>query len=96
MLHLELSDNFFLLNYVGFSEIMGTLARIGFFDTETKATLTSPERPTFETFMRMLLDIDGDKLSCTIIGDMDIAERILALGHCKQQETAIKTARTIM
>lgn len=84
------------LRYEGFSEIMGTLARIGFFDTEPQAILTSPEKPTFETFTCMLLGIDEDKLSGSTIGDTDIAERIVALGQCKHQETAIKTARTIV
>jgi len=75
---------------------MGTLARVGLFDTEPLAILTSPERPTFEKFICMLLDIDKEKLSGSTIGEMDIAERIMSLGHCKHRETAIKTSRTIM
>lgn len=84
------------LRYEGFSETMGTLARVGFFDSEPHAVLTSPERPTFERFMCMLLDIDKEKLSGYTIGEMDIAERIMSLGHCKHKETAMKTARTII
>lgn len=84
------------LRYEGFSEIMGTLARIGFFATEAHEILKCPERPTFETFTLVLLGIVEDTLFGSTIGEMDIAERIISLGHCKQQETAIKAARTII
>ncbi|KMT03434.1 hypothetical protein BVRB_8g191190 [Beta vulgaris subsp. vulgaris] len=84
------------LRYEGFSEIMGTLARIGFFDTEAQGTLTSPERPTFESFTLKLLDIEKDTLSGSVIREIDIAEKIISLGHCKQKTIALKTARTIL
>ncbi|XP_010687601.2 alpha-aminoadipic semialdehyde synthase isoform X1 [Beta vulgaris subsp. vulgaris] len=84
------------LRYEGFSEIMGTLARIGFFDTESQGTLTSPERPTFESFTLELLDVEKETLSGSVIREIDIAEKIISLGHCKQKTTALKTARTIL
>lgn len=84
------------LRYEGFSEIMGTLAMIGFFDTEAQEILKSSEKPTFETFTLKLLGIEKENLSGSVIREFDIAEKILSLGHCKQQATALKTARTIM
>uniref|UniRef100_A0A803MFB7 Saccharopine dehydrogenase (NAD(+), L-glutamate-forming) n=1 Tax=Chenopodium quinoa TaxID=63459 RepID=A0A803MFB7_CHEQI len=78
-----------------FGEIMGTLARIGFFDTEAQTILKSSERPTFVTFTLKLLDIE-ETLSGSDIGETDIAERIISLGHCKEQAVALKTARTII
>lgn len=84
------------LRYEGFSEIMGTLARIGFFDTESQGTLTSPDRPTFESFTLELLDVEKETLSGSVIREIDIAEKIISLGHCKQKTTALKTARTIL
>ncbi|KAH9618009.1 hypothetical protein KSS87_016398 [Heliosperma pusillum] len=84
------------LRYEGFSEIMGTLAGIGFFDAEVHEILNSSEKPTFETFTCTLLGVEKDSSSGSRVGEADIAERILSLGHSKQQETAFKTARTIM
>uniref|UniRef100_A0A803M8V2 Saccharopine dehydrogenase (NAD(+), L-glutamate-forming) n=1 Tax=Chenopodium quinoa TaxID=63459 RepID=A0A803M8V2_CHEQI len=79
-----------------FGEIMGTLARIGFFDTEAQTILKSSERPTFETFTLKLLGIEKETLSGSDIGETNIAERIISLGHCKEQAVAFKTARTII
>ncbi|KAK9705725.1 hypothetical protein RND81_07G077600 [Saponaria officinalis] len=84
------------LRFEGFSEVMGTLARIGFFDAEPHESLKSSERPTYEIFTSKLLGLENDTSSGSQIGDSDIAERIISLEHCKHQETALKTARTIM
>ncbi|KAL9242212.1 hypothetical protein vseg_016233 [Gypsophila vaccaria] len=84
------------LRYEGFSEIMATLARIGFFDAEPHENLKSSARPTFETFTSKLLGLEKVSSSGSQIGETDIAERIISLQHCKQKETALKTARTIM
>ncbi|KAL2936411.1 Alpha-aminoadipic semialdehyde synthase [Bienertia sinuspersici] len=78
-----------------FSEIMGILARIGFFDTEAQAILESSKRPTFETFTLKILGIEKKSSSSSVIGEIDIAEKIMSLGHCQQEATALKTARTI-
>ncbi|XP_056692551.1 alpha-aminoadipic semialdehyde synthase isoform X2 [Spinacia oleracea] len=84
------------LRYEGFGEIMGTLARIGFFNTEAQETLKCSERPTFETFTLKLLGIEKETLLGSNIGEISIAEKIILHGHCKKQETAVKTARTII
>lgn len=78
----------------GFGEIMATLARIGFFDTEAHPILKDGKKPTFRTFLLELLkseDVDGP-----LIAEKDITERIVTLGHCKEQGTAVKAAKTIV
>ncbi|KAM3741687.1 hypothetical protein ACB098_07G015600 [Castanea mollissima] len=82
------------LRYEGFGEIMATLARIGFFDTEAHPILKDGKKPTFRTFLLELLkseDVDGP-----LIAEKDITERIVTLGHCKEQGTAVKAAKTII
>lgn len=83
------------LRYEGFAEIMGTLARIGFFDTEAHPILTLTKRPTFGAFLLELLKIKSEDFDGTMTAE-DIKERILALGLCKVQVTALKTAKTIL
>lgn len=84
-------------NYrVGFGEIMGTLARIGYFTTESQPLLKDRKRPTFRTFLLELLATDGVDMDGTLVDEKDITERILRLGYCKDQGTALKTAKTIM
>ncbi|XP_050218217.1 alpha-aminoadipic semialdehyde synthase [Mercurialis annua] len=80
------------LRYEGFGEIMGTLARIGLFSTESHSDLTSKQRPTFKKFLCQLLNIHNEIL----LGEKNIAEKIVALGHCKEKEAAVKAAKTII
>lgn len=75
---------------------MGTLSRIGFFDSEAHPILKNGKRPTFREFLFELLEIASEDLSGPLIGEKNIMERILLLGHCKEQGTALRTAKTIM
>lgn len=75
---------------------MGTLARIGYFNTEPHSLLKDGKRPTFRAFLLELLGTNGVHLDGTLVEEKDIAERILRLGYCKDQGTAVKTAKTIM
>uniref|UniRef100_A0A5B7CDN9 Putative alpha-aminoadipic semialdehyde synthase isoform X2 n=1 Tax=Davidia involucrata TaxID=16924 RepID=A0A5B7CDN9_DAVIN len=84
------------LRYEGFSEIMGTLARIGFFNTEAHPILKNVKRPTYGTFLLELLKIRSENLAGSVMGEKDITERIVTLGLCKEQGTAVKTAKTII
>lgn len=78
---------------LGFSEIMATLARIGLFDAEPHSLLEHDEsRPTFRTFLCKLLEIDAE----AVIGEKEITERIVQLGHFKERGVAVKAAKTIM
>jgi alpha-aminoadipic semialdehyde synthase len=81
---------------IGFSEIMATLSRIGLFNNEAHPTLKNEERPTFRKFMFDLLKIVREDPDGALIGEEDISERILTLGHCKEQRSAMMTAKTIM
>lgn len=80
---------------LGFGEIMGSLARIGFFDSEAHPILTLTKRPTFRAFLLELLKIKSEDFDGTNTAE-HISERILALGLCKVQVTALKTAKTIL
>ncbi|RVW28650.1 Alpha-aminoadipic semialdehyde synthase [Vitis vinifera] len=84
-----------LIFCLGFAEIMGTLARVGFFDTEAHPILTLTKRPTFGAFLLELLKIKSEDFDGTMTEE-DVKERILALGLCKVQVTALKTAKTIL
>lgn len=75
---------------------MGTLARIGFFSTEASPILDNEIRPTYRNFILELLNIHTTILAETKIGEKEIEERIVALGLCKERETALKTAKTIV
>ncbi|XP_030488694.2 alpha-aminoadipic semialdehyde synthase [Cannabis sativa] len=81
------------LRYEGFGEIMGTLARIGLFNTEHHPLLKDGKRPTFRALLVELLKIDDD--GC-LKREEDIAERIFRLGYCKEKLTAVKAAKTII
>lgn len=85
-----------LVIFVGFGEIMGTLARIGLLSTESCPVLTDGQRPSFKSFLSELLKISSENLDGTPLGEKDITESIVALGHCKEQGTAVKAAKTIM
>lgn len=84
------------LRYEGFSEIMGTLARMGYFNTEAHPSLKHEKRPTFEAFLLELLRAKSKSTDGTIMREADIAERISELGLCKDSGSAVKTAKTII
>lgn len=73
---------------------MGTLARIGFLDTEVHSFLRNG-RPLFRDFLLELLKINGDS-NGSMIREKDISESIISNGLCKEQETAVKVAKTIV
>ncbi|RYR77334.1 hypothetical protein Ahy_A01g001768 isoform A [Arachis hypogaea] len=82
--------------YICFSQIMGTLSRIGFFNNETHPLLKNEKRPTFRKFLLKLLDVASEDPEEPMIGEKEIIERILTLGHCKEQSTAVNTAKTLI
>ncbi|XP_073219800.1 alpha-aminoadipic semialdehyde synthase isoform X2 [Cicer arietinum] len=84
------------LRYEGFSEIMGTLSRIGLFNNEVRPILKNEQRPTFRKFMFDLLKIVHEDPEGALMGEEDIIEKILTLGHCKDQRAAMMTAKTII
>ncbi|XP_019455443.1 PREDICTED: alpha-aminoadipic semialdehyde synthase [Lupinus angustifolius] len=84
------------LRYEGFSEIMGTFSRIGLFNNEAHPSLKNEERITFRKFLSELLKVASEESDEPFIEEKDIMERILELGHCKDQRTAILTAKTII
>ncbi|KAL2250978.1 alpha-aminoadipic semialdehyde synthase [Sesamum indicum] len=84
------------LRYEGFGEIMGTLARIGFFSTEVNPMFQNETRPTYKTFLLALLGCHTKDSAESIVGEKTIADQIIALGLCTKRETAIKAAKTIM
>ncbi|KAL6976806.1 1-piperideine-2-carboxylate,1-pyrroline-2-carboxylate reductase [Sarracenia purpurea var. burkii] len=84
------------LRYEGFAEIMGTLARIGFFNREVLLTLKNEKRPTYVSFLRERLSMQNQNLAENVMGENDIMERIFALKLCKEQGAAAKTAKTIV
>uniref|UniRef100_A0A2N9ESA9 Saccharopine dehydrogenase-like C-terminal domain-containing protein n=1 Tax=Fagus sylvatica TaxID=28930 RepID=A0A2N9ESA9_FAGSY len=87
------------LRYEGmtcFGEIMGTLARIGFFNTEAHPILKGGKKPMFSTFLLELLNIKIEDVDGHLIAEKDITERIVTLGHYKEQGTAAKAAKTII
>ena len=75
---------------------MGTLARIGFFNTKAHPILENEKRPKYVSFLLELLSGQNQNLSGNLIGESDVMEKIFALGFCKEQGTAAKTAKTIM
>ncbi|GMN42705.1 hypothetical protein TIFTF001_011913 [Ficus carica] len=83
-------------SFRGFGEIMGTLSRIGLFKTEPNPLLKDGKRPTFRTFLLELLKIKGGDIDGPLKGEAGIAERIVGLGHCKDQGSALKAAKTII
>ncbi|PSS02071.1 Saccharopine dehydrogenase, partial [Actinidia chinensis var. chinensis] len=84
------------LRYEGFSEIMGTLARIGFFNTEVHPILENEKRPTYVSLLLELLGSQNQNLAGNLMREGDVMEKIFALGFCKEQGTAAKTAKTII
>ncbi|KAG9144913.1 hypothetical protein Leryth_024026 [Lithospermum erythrorhizon] len=84
------------LRYEGFSEVMGTLAKLGFFSAESNKSLVNETRPAYGTFLLDLLRVQNENLSGFIMNERSIQERITELGACREKETAIKTAKTIL
>lgn len=86
------------LVFTGFGEIMGTLAKIGFFESDVSLILTNKDkdRPTYRTFLFELLKIESRSFDESVKPDKLITERIIELGFCKENGTAIKTAKAIM
>ncbi|KAL6560083.1 hypothetical protein OROHE_006321 [Orobanche hederae] len=84
------------LRYEGFGVIMGTLARLGFFNTEATPILKNKTGLTYITFLLGLLDCDTKDLAESIIGEQWIVDRITNLGLSKEREAALKTAKTIV
>ncbi|KAL5853659.1 hypothetical protein ACOSQ3_008777 [Xanthoceras sorbifolium] len=84
------------LRYEGFGEIMGTLGRIGLFSTEAHPILEHGKSRTFRRFLCELLKIDSQNADEALLGEKYISERIFSLGHCKEQGTAVKAAKTII
>ncbi|KAL0374639.1 UNVERIFIED_CONTAM: Alpha-aminoadipic semialdehyde synthase [Sesamum radiatum] len=84
------------LRYEGFGEIMGTLARIGFFNTEVNPIFQNETRPTYKIFLLALLGCHTKDLAESIVGEKLIADQIIALGLCTKRETAVKAAKTIV
>ncbi|CAL0306925.1 unnamed protein product [Lupinus luteus] len=84
------------LRYEGFSEIMGTFSRIGLFNNEAHPSLKNEERITFRKFLFELLKVASEEPDEPLIEEKDIMQRILELGHCKDQRTAMMTAKTII
>lgn len=80
----------------GFGEIMGTLARIGFFNAEANPILKNETRPTYRAFLLALLNPDTADLQEPIISEKWIANRIISLKLCRERETSLKTAKTIL
>ncbi|KAJ1281347.1 hypothetical protein BS78_04G299100 [Paspalum vaginatum] len=88
------------LRYEGFSEIMATLSKIGFFDAANHPLLQDTNRPTYRGFLDEL--INANNVSTTNVcteasGEYDdkLIARLLNLGHCKEKEVAVKTVKTI-
>ncbi|CAI9098422.1 OLC1v1035066C1 [Oldenlandia corymbosa var. corymbosa] len=84
------------LRYEGFSAVMATLAKLGFFNTESLSSLNIGERPTHHKILLELLRQNTDKSDGLSADEKGITERIAALGVCKDGETAVRTAKTII
>ncbi|GJZ44296.1 alpha-aminoadipic semialdehyde synthase [Tanacetum coccineum] len=89
------------LRYEGFGEIMGSLARLGFFNNEVCLILTNKERPTYRTFLYELLGefessgINRDDVF--VKANKLMTDRLITLEICKEDGVAAtRTAKTIM
>ncbi|KAK1440878.1 hypothetical protein QVD17_06711 [Tagetes erecta] len=82
----------------GFGEIMASLARMGFFDCEVRPSLTNKDKlTTYRTFLYELLELHSSiNTDESVKAEKLITERLLALGICKEDEAAIRTAKTII
>ncbi|XP_010437795.1 PREDICTED: alpha-aminoadipic semialdehyde synthase-like isoform X2 [Camelina sativa] len=82
------------LRYEGFSMIMATLSKLGFFDNEANQVLSTGKKITFGALLSNFLKKDADNDSEPLAGEEEISKRIIKLGHTK--ETATKAAKTIV
>ncbi|KAG7540562.1 Alanine dehydrogenase/pyridine nucleotide transhydrogenase N-terminal [Arabidopsis thaliana x Arabidopsis arenosa] len=82
------------LRYEGFSMIMATLSKLGFFDNEANQVLSTGKRITFGALLSSILKKDADNESEPLAGEEEISKRIIKLGYSK--ETAAKAAKTIV
>ncbi|XP_022147632.1 alpha-aminoadipic semialdehyde synthase isoform X2 [Momordica charantia] len=83
------------LRYEGFCKVMGTLAKIGFLNTEVNSFFKNRTKPLFRDFLLELLKIRKESNSLSI-GENDISDSIISSGLCKEKETAVKVAKTIV
>ncbi|ONM31524.1 lysine-ketoglutarate reductase/saccharopine dehydrogenase bifunctional enzyme [Zea mays] len=88
------------LRYEGFSEIMATLTKIGFFDAANHPLLEDTNHPTHKGFLDELLNnISTTNTDFDIEAsggyDDELIARLLKLAHCKDTEIAVKTVKTI-
>ncbi|XP_010527055.1 PREDICTED: alpha-aminoadipic semialdehyde synthase [Tarenaya hassleriana] len=82
------------LRYEGFSETMGTLAKLGFFDNEANQSPAVGKRITFSDLLSKILEMGGENGTGPVTGEKAISERISNLGH--NREAAAKAAKTIV
>ncbi|KAJ4792712.1 Lysine ketoglutarate reductase/saccharopine dehydrogenase [Rhynchospora pubera] len=79
------------LRYEGFSEIMATLGKLGFFEMEPHPFVKAAPRPTFQSFFNHLLGLNKSFSS----NEEDLIQKLVQLGHCKDKKTAYKTVKAI-
>lgn len=75
---------------------MGILSRIGLFESEPHSLLKDGKKTTFRIFLSELLKIKSEDVDGSLRGEKAISEKIVTLGYCKQQSTAVRAAKTIM
>ncbi|CAN6253034.1 unnamed protein product [Urochloa humidicola] len=90
------------LRYEGFSEIMATLSKIGFFDAANHPLLQDTNQPTYKGFLDGLLNANIVSTTTTNLNieasggyDDELIARLLTLGYCKEKEIAVNTVKTI-
>ncbi|KAH9306499.1 hypothetical protein KI387_010903, partial [Taxus chinensis] len=94
------------LRYEGFSEIMSSLAKLGFFNSEFHPILTQENgvKPTFSMFLQELIKVAlQDRQTQKELKETqghgtkltDISEMLLRVGCCKDSTSANKTASCI-
>ncbi|EEE57929.1 hypothetical protein OsJ_08631 [Oryza sativa Japonica Group] len=91
-----------IIHVDGFSEIMATFAKIGFFDAASHPLLQQTTRPTYRDFLVELfnacnISTTARKEYSEVSGGQDgeLISRLLSFGHCKDKEIAAKTVKTI-
>ncbi|OVA02128.1 Saccharopine dehydrogenase / Homospermidine synthase [Macleaya cordata] len=85
------------LRYEGFGDIMGSLAKIGFFESKAHPMLEEAKRPTFGTFLDELLESkrQNENSEVTVRDENELVERLITLGICNDRASAVKTVKTI-
>lgn len=74
---------------------MGTLAKIGLFDASAHPMLKEGKRATFGTFLKELLKCSTRDDSDVFSTEEDMVRSLVKFGHCKEEETALKTVKAI-